>query len=182
MSPPLVLPPNLQTRILGYIEGEYFIIKDRTTTLATCCLVCQAWLRICQKALMMTITLRSLTHLKSLVAMLPSTTHPIGTYVIELSLASDEDKPFHHIVPLYLASKLISLQQLNLQGKGGGSAFVVHPSSVMHFTRFRAVTTLKLFHMTFQSFWNFRRFLASLPALSDLHIDRVELSNTHPFL
>lgn len=57
---------------------------------------------------------------------------------------------------------------------------VSHPSVIMHLKHFTTVTELSLANMTFQSYWEFRRFVVALPALSDLHLDNILLTHSDP--
>ncbi len=167
--------------MLGYLEWSHWDIDDRTQTLAACCLVCRDWFKVCRRELLRTISLRTCRQLKSLAATLSSTTHPIGTYIVELALSGDE-----HIfceAPLFLAPKLLSLKHLSISGIRTPieTALIDHPSLTMHLNHFRTVTELNLYNMSFRSFWDFRCVIVGLLALSSLCINDVDLPDTDPF-
>ncbi len=183
--PRLVLPVKLQLQVLGRLEWYMWEVDNRTQTLAYCCLVCRKWIQICQRERLRTFLLRSLRHLKRLVASLSCATHPIGTYITKLSLdASNKEEPFYHIVLFHLSKRLPSLRCLVIEG--GFLSYDLarpwiyqlhpgHPSLNMHLKHLRAVTELRLSYMTFQSFWEFRHFIVALPALSILYIRAIDL-------
>lgn len=169
------LPFELHIQILDHLKSS------GSQTLVICCLVCKAWLQYCRPEVSRTISLRAHIQLKRLKAALSSSTYPIGSYTKELILAGDEQ--IYHIAPIYLARKLPALQRLAviLGEESGTRSFAVHPSVNQYLKHFRTVTELELSLMTLQSFWEFRRFVVALPALSYLHLDSVEMSSSHPF-
>lgn len=188
-----LLPVKLQLQVLDRLEWSTRGAKDRTRTLAYCCLVCREWLQFCQRELLRTIFLRTARQLKCLVASLSYAIHPIGTYITELSLAArNEVESFYHIALFHLSTKLPSLRCLVIEGEflsfkmgrpWAYHLFPGHPSLDMHLKHFRTVTELRLSYMTFQSFWELRHFVAALPAVSTLHIRAIDLIqvDTNPF-
>ncbi len=170
--PPRPLVPlnfEIQVKVLGHIPD--------TKSLISCCLVCKAWCRICQRRLLRTVHIVDHQKLERLWASLFSATHPIGTYITHLTL-------YYHpcrISPFYLATRLTSLQSLYIIRPFVDDPFVVQSSLVMHLKHFRTVTELTLFKVKFQSFWDFRRFIVALPSLSTLNLVHVDLVESNPF-
>ncbi len=126
--------------------------------------------------------------------MLAPSNYPLSTSVIELRFITDTVDCFYRMAPFYLAAKLPSLQRLVIDGGDQpfanlhwqhkarlGRTYLGHPSLSMYLKHFRNVTELRLSYITFQSFWDFRRFLDSLPALARLHVDQVNLPRSDPF-
>lgn len=182
LSLPRSLPFELQMQVLDYLEWDEsdYRIGSREQTLVSCCLVCRAWRSICQRALLRTISLQTHRQLQSLREALSSATHS-STYTTKLSLNNREH--IYRVAPIYLATKLLCLRHLLVLGPfGGNTPFVFHSSIIMHLKHFRTITELRLLHITFQSFWDFRRFVVALPALSRLHMMEVGLSGSDPFL
>ncbi len=83
------LPIKLQLQILGHLEWDFWEADERLQTLASFCLVCQAWCGHFQRELLRAISLRTRRHLTRLVMMLSSVAHLIGTYTTRLSLCAD---------------------------------------------------------------------------------------------
>ncbi len=133
--------------------------------------------------------------LESLVGTLPSSPHPISAYIAELRL----DDPLYRVAPLYLATKLSSLRHLVINGDDQRvtppagplrwrrepprrvSQYFGHPSLTMYLKPFRSVTELSLSYIVFQSFWDFRRFIVALPALSSLYLEEVHIPGSDPY-
>ncbi len=125
--------------------------------------------------------------------------HPIGTFIVELSFPSNDGvNPLYHIALFYLAKKLPSLRSLVIDGGDTPDiddphllsplsrtatqlTYHAHSSLIAHLKHFSTVTQLRLSHMMFQSFWDFRRFIIAFPELSTLHLDRVDLPGSYPF-
>lgn len=184
----LLLPLNLRRQILAHvalsrsIAGDTLLLptlddrdlKDRTQTLASCCLVCKAWFRICHPQLARVISLRTPRQLQSLAVALSSATHPIGAHTTELSIPADSGC---HVALPYLSTKLPSLRYLAIEGYPTDR----YPSLVTHLQHFRTVTQLRLSQLSFYSFWDFRCVVLALPALSELHIHAVDLPDSNPF-
>ncbi len=162
---PRPLPLNIQVEILGHLSGYS---GYGVTTLVPCCSVCKVWRRICQRKLFKTVFISNHQQLKRLVASLSSATHPIGNYVTPLDLYDD----LCRVAPFYLATKLPLLQRLNIEWTNV-TPFNVQSSLIMSLKHFRAVIELTLNDLTFQSFWDFYRFIVALPALSNLHLDGI---------
>lgn len=176
---PRPLPLKLQGKVLGHLEEPTkwygWMADDDVRTLLSCCLVCKAWCRICQKKLLKFLSILNRTKLERVVASLSSATHPIGTCVTRLILSRDTC----HIAPFYLATKLPSLRHLVIHGPYHGP-FVVRSSLVVLLKYFKTVNELSLFGVRFQSFWDFRRLVVALPALSTLHLEDVDLLDSNP--
>ncbi len=176
---PRPLPLNVQLEVLGHVppwdwDPEH---KQMTRPLISCSLVCKAWCRICQRKLLRNVKIWNKEELERLVALLSSATHPIGTYIIQLSLWND----LCQIALLYLATKLPSLRCLDLGSSyPRAGPFIIRSSDVMHLKHFRTVTELRLYGVDFQSFWDFRRLIVALPALSTLRLDRISLVESNP--
>lgn len=169
------LPWELQLHVLDHLE-DLEAKRRISRALAACCRVCKAWFRICHKMFLKRISLVDPRQLKGLLTTLSSSTHPIGTYIVDLKLGNS----LYHIATIYLATRLPSLDCLVIDG--GGQSFKSHRSVVAHLKYFRTVTELKLMNIKFQSFWDFRRLVVALPALSNLHISvGVHLPSSDPF-
>lgn len=184
---PRPLPVKLQLRILGHLEWDIWEADDRSRTLASCCLVCRAWCLMCQRELLSVTTIWTRRQLRRLMAILSSETCSIGAYITQLSLVADsdaEDKSFHHMALFYLPTKLPSVRCLILHGtyipvslnrSSVYPLYLDHPSIPMHLKHFTTVTELHLSDIAFQSFWEFRRLVVALPALSSLYISAIDV-------
>lgn len=176
---PRQLPLNLQVEVLGHIEWDEWRADDDLRTLLSCCLVCEAWCRICQKKLLKFVEVRNYKELERVVASLSSATYPIGTYVTHLSL----EYSVCQIAPFYLATKLPSLRRLDIKGPclfSHHKPIVVRSSLVMHLKHFNTVTELSLSGVSLQSFWDFHTLIIALPALSTLRLHDVQLLTSNP--
>ncbi len=167
-------PVEVELEVLQYLEPSFSHGKlewrSVTSTLVSCCLVCKAWRPICQKYLMKIVHLRSRKQLEGIVPVLHSAIH-LGTSTRKLDLLPVKgEQPFHHVVPFYLATKLPSLERLQINGKTEAGFFPVHASLPMQLNQFRLVTSLALYSCLFQSFWDFRRVIVAFPALASLNI------------
>lgn len=178
---PRPLPLRIQVEVLGHLrkwKGWEELVDD-IPTLHSCSLVCKAWCRVCQRKLLRVegVEINNHRKLERFVALLSSSAvNPIGTYVTHLELWGN----ICHIAPFYLATKLPSLRRLNIIVPYP-DPFVVRSSLVMHLKHFRTVTELELSWVQFQSFWELRRLVVALPALSTLHLYEVELVDPNPF-
>lgn len=198
------LPIGLQVQVLGHlrIESNRWEPQARMQALASCCLVCRNWYDICHRELFgaASISLRTLRQLGGLVAAMSSATaNPLGRSIVTLSFTSIAGiDPVYRVAPLYLATKLPSLQHVFIDGGDRPDTdhphflslirrtptqrtFHGHTSLIVHLKYFTTVTRLRLSHMTFQSFWDFRRFVVALPALSHLRLDWIDLPDADPF-
>lgn len=178
----LSLPLELQFEVLGHIISEYTLYNDVCRScLIACCLVCMAWLPICQRALLDAVDLHTYKQLIRFCDRLSSTHAPVYTPTTSLSLNSTHgDKPLHHVAPLFLANKLPFLRTLSIWGSSK-TAFVVRSVLTMHINHFRATTYLKLWDLEFQSIWDFRRLVVAFPALVTLDIFSIGLHNIETF-
>ena len=167
---------ELQFLILHHLGGllsYYYHSHSWLSTLATCCLVCRTWFPVAQRYLLERVTLRSDKHLKQLVSRKSTSSDPIGL-VKELEILSGvkyHQRPFHHLVPLYTTNRLLCLKRLAFWGSKGDGRKDVFPVSTqfrMHLSCLRHVTCMELANFHFQSFWDLRRFVVALPALSSL--------------
>ncbi len=153
MSRPL--PLKIQTRVLSHLEGDESITE--TETLTTCCLVCWDWCRVCQKRLQRIVSLSTPSHLERLAASLSSAlaaSQLVGAYITELSLICNAVEPFYRRAPYTLASKLLSLRRLVIDGGDqyrwfGPGPYLGHPSLPMHLKHLKTVTELRLTHIMF---------------------------------
>lgn len=185
---------ELQLQVIGHLEWGAEETRDRMRTLVACCLVCRAWFRVCQKALLGNISLFTLEQFRGLVSTLTSSIHTLCASVVKVRFIGDTADCFYRMAPFQLATKLPSLQYLVIDGGDHpftdlhwqhkarlGRTYLGHSSLCMHLRQFESVTELRLSHITFQSFWDLRRFIVALPALSNLHIDRVDFPCSDPF-
>lgn len=194
------LPLELQFKVLSYLaipgfasddtsEVVFSIFRDHLpfrSALITCCLVCGAWLPICQRMLLHTVYLSSYDQFKGFCDRLSSTGSPISAHTTSLALLSEfdthNDKPFYHLAPLFLMTKLPFLQRLWIWGGCKiKTPFVVRSVLTMHLNNFQAVTFLGLRFLKFQSFWDFRRLVVAFPNLIYLTLEAVMLHNLDPF-
>lgn len=182
------LPIQLQDQVLRHlvIESNSWRTDDRAQSriLIRCSLVCRHWFNICYRALWRdgAISLRTPRQLAGLVTRLSSLTVPINGLVTELSFISyREFRPLFSIATLYLATKLPSLRCMVIDGGDVPFLYHGHSSLSMHLKHFKTVTELRLFNISFKSFWDFRRCVAALPALSNLGFDRIHLLDSGPF-
>lgn len=126
-----LIPFELQLLIISHLTVQYtYLPADRETpytrwsmyhtsevrALASCCLVCKAWLSTCRRELLKAVSLFSPGHLNKFIAALSSTTHLLGhTRELCVGVPDDSDSkpiPFHHLVAHYLSLRLPSLSTL----------------------------------------------------------------------
>lgn len=173
------LPIELQILILYHLGSEHRY-PGVTDTLARCCLVCRAWFPFCREFFWMYIQLLSGKQMAGVISAMSSTTNFLGSYTKELHVLSMTNsryvRPFHHLVPYYLAQKLPHLENLTFLGttmNGNMQAFPVSTQLTMHLSQFEHVTSLYLGRFHFHSFWDLRRFVVALPVISHLKLARV---------
>lgn len=180
---PHPLPPGLQIKVLNRLRRNEQG-REAGRTLATCCLVCQAWCRICQRELLSNISLRSYEQLESLLASLSSATFPIeASHIAELSL--DAEANLYNVSLSQLLAMLPSLRRLNLTGGSSFKSNSLFPvyigafSQYVAFEQFITIIELRSFIVGVSSSRDFRGLVATLPALSNLSVERVCQSLTH---
>lgn len=163
------LPLELQIQLLRYL-GREPRFPQVTKALASCCLVCHAWSSICQIYLLESVRLASGEQMRHVVLAMSYTTKPIGSYVKRLRIdSSTNDGPFHHLVPYYMARRLPYLTGLSIFGATTNTdLFPIPKQFTMYLSHFRCLSSLFLCRYHFQTFWDLRRFVVTLPMLLDL--------------
>lgn len=181
---PRSLPFELQEMILRRLGRSFSrplpfpITRDLVIrALLVCCRVCKAWLPISRSYLLKVVALYSGSQLERIIPTLSSSQDFAGRFVKELSLEFIESnqRPFHHLVPHYLATKLPSIEALDI--RAGESefqrVFPIHTSLILHLRQFRTLRSLHIDQYSFPTFWDLRSIVVSLPALGQLGLSEV---------
>lgn len=168
---PAPLPIELEEPILHEL-GALCIEESKKVSLRACCLVCRRWVRTCQVYIMEEVRLYSQKHLEKMVEAMSSSTSPLASYVVKITL-DPLGQSFHHLVPHFLATKLPSLKVIEYPNVFMAKAFErsifqCHQTLTMHLRHFRGVTSFILTEYYFETFWELRRVVVSLPALEVL--------------
>lgn len=175
------LPVEIHAIIISALEND--LTDDRKVvvcTLRSCNLVSRAWSAVCRRILMRNIRLCSRRQLEDMILRPPSSfDSPLGflvKLVLSGSLVEEDERPFHHLAPRYLARKAISLQVMSLFGDPDlmkSHPFPVNTSFTMHLGQFRSLAELSLSNHSFRSFWDLRRLVISPPSITFLRLHNV---------
>ena len=114
------------------------LLSSDPSSWANFCLVCRAWFPVAQKYLLKEVSISSAKHLEQLVSRKLDSPETAKLEVEKLTIVSsaeDNQKPFHHLVPYYIAERL-SCEKL---------VFPVSREFTLHLSHFQSLTDLSFF-------------------------------------